>query len=205
VEFDFEKSNILFKRMYSIFGQNSAESLHWKSAESQRLRYEIYYMMGSFENKSILDLGCGLGDLYGFLKQRVKKFEYLGVDILPEFVKGASNKFPGARFVKGDILTFKPEKTYDYVISCGALNVRIGNMDKLVKKAIKKIYSLCRIGCGFNLLSKNAYYKDDSLYNYDPVKIISHCTKYTPFIRYMHEYLDNDFTIFMYKDQVYKV
>jgi SAM-dependent methyltransferase len=204
--FNIEKSNKLFKKMLDFFGPDNAEALHWKNQDSQFLRYDIFSTIGDLNNASILDIGAGLGDFYGYLTGKgYRNFEYLGVDVLEDFVEQATRKFPDAEFECGDLLTYNPGKKYDYVICCGALNVVIGDMEKLVRKAINHLYSMCRKGFGFNLLSKHAYFKDKSLYNYDPIDIIKYCSKHTPYIQYRHDYLDNDFTIFMYKNQRYRV
>ncbi len=200
MEFNIDKSNTLFKRMLELYGADSAEALHWRNAESQQLRYDIFSKIGDFENKSILDVGAGLGDYYAYIYSTYDNFEYLGLDVLEDFVEGAKKKYPDANFVKADLLTYKPEKKYDYVISCGALNVVIGDMEKLVRQAIKAFYDNCNIACGFNLLSNNAIYKDNSLYNYEPIEILKFCSEITPYITYEHSFLDNDFTIFIYKD-----
>jgi SAM-dependent methyltransferase len=206
LDFEIEKSNKLFKRMLDIYGPYSAEALHWKNETSQFLRYDIFSQIGELEGASLLDMGAGLGDLYGYLKKKgYRKINYLGVEVLPDFVKSAKEKYPDARFLVGDLLSFKPDKKYDYVISCGALNVKIGDMERLVKKAIKRLFDMCNTGCAFNLLSENARFKDSSLYNYNPLKIIKYCMQLTPYITYRHDYLDNDFTIFMYKRQRFTV
>ncbi len=202
MSFNIDKSNALFKRMLDIFGPDNAEALHWRNQNSQYLRYDIFSTIGDLNKKSILDVGAGLGDLYGYLEERgYENFEYLGVEVLEDFVEQACKKFPKADFMQGDLLTFNPRKKYDYVICCGALNVVIGDMEELVRKAIKKLFSHSRVGLGFNLLSKNARLKEDILYNYNPIEILSYCSKLTPYISYRHDYLDNDFTVFMYHSQ----
>ncbi len=204
MKFDIEKSNKLFRRMLEVFGPQNAEALHWRSEDSQHLRYDIFSSIGNLNRSSILDIGAGLGDFYGYLVNRgYKDFNYLGVDVLDDFVEQASKKHPSANFTQGDLLTFKPDQKFDYVICCGALNVVIGDMEKLVRQAIKTLYSHCRVAFGFNLLSKTARFKEEILYNYDPIKILEYCSKLTPFIQYRHDYLDNDFTIFMYRNQRY--
>lgn len=206
MNYDIQKSNQLFKKMLDSYGPDSAEALHWKNAKSQRLRYDLFSTLGDFNNSSVLDVGSGLGDFYGYLREKdYNQLDYLGVEVLPDYVENARRKFPSANFVQGDLFHYEPPKRFDYVICCGALNVNIADMEKLVRKAILKLYSHCNVAVGFNLLSENAVNKEPTLYNYNPLKILKFCFEITPFVRYMHDYLDNDFTIFMYKRQRFAV
>ena len=44
--------------------------LGWGSKKSQDLRFKILIDRWNLENKSILDIGCGFGDFYFFLKKK---------------------------------------------------------------------------------------------------------------------------------------
>ena len=55
------------------------------------------------EGGSLLDVGCGLGDLYGFLKREGVACDYTGMDILPAMVEQARTSWPEGRFMVGDV------------------------------------------------------------------------------------------------------
>jgi len=70
----------------------------------------------------VLDIGCGPGDMLASLPG----VEYLGVDISPEYIEAARNRFDAkGRFFCGDIgtATVELEKgTFDLVLATGVLH-----------------------------------------------------------------------------------
>lgn len=64
------------------------------------------------ENSSVLEIGCGTGDLLKNLRPK----EGAGIDISPEMIKAASSKYPGLRFHADDLENLKFEKKFDYVV-----------------------------------------------------------------------------------------
>jgi SAM-dependent methyltransferase len=91
----------------------------WKSQKTQEARFNALLAVDDLKNKSILDLGCGLGCLYGYLKEIGWNGEYTGMDILDMMVKGARNRFPGVDFEKRDILLDPPRRQWDYIFISG--------------------------------------------------------------------------------------
>jgi SAM-dependent methyltransferase len=49
------------------FGADSVRALGWVSEASQTSRFEAIAQAGDFNDSSVLDLGCGTGDLKAFL------------------------------------------------------------------------------------------------------------------------------------------
>jgi trans-aconitate methyltransferase len=55
---------------------------------------------------SVLDVGCGTGVMYELVRERRPDLDYLGVDVTPQFVRAARERFPDAaqRFQEGSPL-----------------------------------------------------------------------------------------------------
>ncbi len=88
---------------------------------------------------SILDLGCGPGNLSTTL---VQNFIYTGIDISEKMLLKAKEK--GYDIIKGkieDLLKTIPSKSFDYVVSLSAfyfikdINSLIPELDRIAKKA----------------------------------------------------------------------
>ena len=45
---------------------------------------------------SIVDIGCGYGDLFGYLRSIGWHGEYVGIDIVPELIEEARRRYPEA-------------------------------------------------------------------------------------------------------------
>ena len=70
------------------------------SAEGQLFRFEKLIQIGNLSGSRVLDLGCGIGDLYPYLLERFENIDYTGIDIVPELVAYADQKYPKAKFSK---------------------------------------------------------------------------------------------------------
>ena len=53
-----------------MFGEGTSGALGWKSDENQNIRFEILSQIGDMSGLSVLDLGCGHGDLCGYLGRK---------------------------------------------------------------------------------------------------------------------------------------
>src|SRR4051812_25282500 len=100
-------------------GFGSPKALDWTNRHTQNLRFSILEKVSSLEGSSILDVGSGLGGLFEYLSPRIKNFEYLGIDIMPEFVSFAQKKFGQKYFRQMELEQLK--KKFDYVFASGSL------------------------------------------------------------------------------------
>src|SRR2546430_6183980 len=66
--------------------------------ERRQLRLQILSEVGLESGASVLDLGCGFGDLYAYLKSRGLDCKYTGYDINPQLIQVARRKFPEVHF-----------------------------------------------------------------------------------------------------------
>ncbi|WP_409342010.1 class I SAM-dependent methyltransferase [Paenibacillus sp. MBLB4367] len=98
----------------------NAQQYDKKLAFVSQLGSELIELLGPLEEKRILDLGCGTGDL----AQRLAEggaFVY-GIDASPEMIARARNKYPGLRFETTDGQLFALEEKVDAVFSNAALH-----------------------------------------------------------------------------------
>lgn len=179
-------------------GVESAQTLNWTNKRNQLLRFNALARIGNLENASILDVGSGLGDLYGYLTAQKIPFKYYGIDIVPEFVSLAKQKYPEAKFGSEEI--FSMSQKYDYVLASGSLSFTVADNDNFYKEMIMKMYELAEKGVGFNMLDIH-YYTPDAIYAvYDPEEIADFCKTFAAKTYLIRGYVEGDFTVFLYKD-----
>src|SRR6185503_1230336 len=77
-----------YRRLLAVHGDGPAATQN--SAEGQLFRFERIAQVADLRGRSVLDLGCGLGDLYPFLRKRFGALDYTGIDVVPEMVKKAA-------------------------------------------------------------------------------------------------------------------
>lgn len=186
------------KEQIKIYGEGTAESLGWENQEGQLQRFEVLAEIGNLNNRSVLDAGCGYGDLRNFLHHKYPLVRYFGVEQMPELLNIAAERYsslPETLFFQGDFTVAELPVT-DYILLSGSLNYL--NADPLyVLKTIEKLFNNCRIGFGFNLLS----YADPAqglIVAYKPSFIREYCERLSKNVCFFDHYKPNDYTLFMY-------
>jgi SAM-dependent methyltransferase len=181
------------------FGEESTQALGWKNFYSQQARFDMLEGIGDMNDCSVLDVGCGHGDLRAYLDDKYPKMRYLGIDQMEDFLDIAIDRcanFPETSFFLGDYYVAKLPGV-DYVIACGALSYRRSKPGSIYQ-VITKLFNTCRIAFGFNLLSKIET-PGGILVAYDPQDILKHCQTLTGKVILHKGYLDDDFTVWMYR------
>lgn len=185
-----------------INNTDQAQQVGWKDKKSQFLRFQILSEIADLNNKSILDVGCGLGEFYNYLNLHRINVKYHGIDLSDKFIEKAKSLYPDGHFEQSDILT-KYNKKFDYIISSGIFNVKndltMSYFTIYIKKTIKKMYDLCIQGVAFNMITTYVDFKVDSLYYSDPCKVFKFCKKITPYVVLRHDYPLFEYTIYLFK------
>src|SRR3990167_2853967 len=113
-----------YRRKFREHGVN-AKALQWMNQESARVRYEQIVADLDFEGKSVLDVGCGFGNVIDWIKKKATKFDYTGVDVVPEFVVEAKKLYPDQKFVVHDFYAEPNFGKFDIVMSSRTLNANV--------------------------------------------------------------------------------
>lgn len=132
------------------------------------------------KGQSILDVGCGTGDLVTFLKkERIGR--YVGIDIYKPSLIEARKNHPDMTFIEGDLLTEAFPELFDYAFASGAFTVKISEDNyTFLKVMLEKIWSLTRIGLAFNVLTDSDREPDPDLFFYNPKRVLRICHEIDP-------------------------
>ncbi len=174
-------------------------SLDWGSRESQQRRFGVLAGIGALDGASLLDVGCGLGDLYAWLREQGCTVDYAGVDLTPSMVERARARFPEVDFAVCDLLAEPPDRHYDYVFASGIFYLRQQAPMDFVEAMAQRLFALCRRGVAFNLLSTCADRQDDGEFYADPAEVLRRCLAITPRVVLRHDYQPNDFSVYLYR------
>ena len=205
-----------YQGLLASHGENYL-ALDWNSPESQKLRFQVLkeiliYGKKAF-NISLLDLGCGFGDLYGFLKSEGalsrNHIKYTGYDIFLNFVEIARKKYPDARFELKDILEEEHLPYFDYIFCSGVFNIRTADVEghlEFVKNMLQRMYDLASCGVSINFLSEGGLpiSNPDDLnsgryYYFKPDMILNFCRSIDGRYILRHDYHPGDFTVYLLK------
>ncbi len=128
------------KQTQSTFGfkWKNKKDTFWSEATRQKtLKWLIKRYFGTqedfeeqipnFQNKSLLDAGCGNGHSASILfAKHLANMDYLGVDIADDAIQTAKKRFKelglSGNFITDNIQTLKLNKQFDYIFSEGVIH-----------------------------------------------------------------------------------
>ncbi|HPF47784.1 MAG TPA: class I SAM-dependent methyltransferase [Emcibacteraceae bacterium] len=179
------------------------KALDWGSKESQLLRFKILSEIDCLNHASILDVGCGLGDLYEWFQNEKINTHYMGIDITPSLIEAAKNRYPNTMFSTINILNDDGElnEPYNYVFASGIFAKHQKAGEGYVHAMIQKMYALCDKGLAFNSLSSLSKGLDDDDFGLNPDELLTFCRSLTPWVVLRQDYHPNDMTIYMYREK----
>lgn len=173
----------------------------WSSVETQSLRFQQLLNGFDLENKTILDIGCGLGDLYNYINQVVtKNFNYIGIDISNSVIEDARSKYNGsnALFYNDTLENIELEKI-DISVASGAFSYRFKGSKQYTKYIFNRMFDLSSIGISANFLSSYCDYQLDKNQHYDPKEVLEWALGLSRKVIIDHDYGLYEFTIFVKK------
>lgn len=186
-----------FRLHVRLFG-NDWRALGWYSRHTQFKRFAVLCEIGALSRCRILDVGCGLGDLYGYLRGEGIKIDYTGYDLLPEMVERAKRRYPEARFLVRDVLEEWDEEPFDYILSSGAFNIDFGSNASAIQQLLRIMIQHSRRGVAINFLSTRDTAQDPIFYHYDPQVWLNYSRTLCSRVELREDYLPNDFTLYLY-------
>jgi SAM-dependent methyltransferase len=204
-----DKSEIIqrYSERYQQYGY-SPLTLGWDKGK-QDIRFDILTSLQDLSNQSILDIGCGFGDLNITLKNKFNNYYYLGIDIVPDLIAEARRRYSNDNidFLCGDFLEQAVAQEFDFAIASGIFNFKLKNRNNysFIESIIKKALSVCREGIAFDFLSDKVDFKYDHTFHSSPERIIEIAYKYSRNIVLRNDYMPFEFTLYIFKDDSFEI
>jgi len=187
-----------YQKLFDEYGV-SPQSVGWGSKKGkQSIRFDVLCKIGDLSNSTILDLGCGFGDLFGYLDYQKIKVNYHGIDINENLVSMGKKIYPKASLEYRDFEKKKFTKKFDWVIASGITSH--GSTYSHLTNIIKEMFRICKKGCSINFVSDNVDYKSKNLFYSSPEKIVSITKLITNRFVLKHDYMPYEFTLYLYKN-----
>lgn len=153
----------------------TAQAVQWADTETQVGRFSILTEI-SADLGRVLDVGCGLGHLYSFLRAKGFEGTYQGVDIVPEFIEFASDAFASNPAARADLITpDAPLPFCDYAILSGVFNNKMDDNWGFMTSTLRRMFEAADKGIAFNAMTSHVDFHDEGLYYVDPMKVFEFC------------------------------
>ena len=156
----------------------SPQGVDWNGIESQHARFQLLVKHLEIEmDSTILDFGCGYGELLSYLRDRNNIINYLGYDIVQHSIdtaKGLHNES------QASFVSILPQSSiWDFVLMSGVFNVK-GDVDQVewseyVVSTINSLLQRAGKGISFNMLTtfNDEHRRKEHLYYVNPMELVS--------------------------------
>ncbi len=201
---EIERENIikLYQKRYGSYGY-SPKSLLWDKGK-QDIRFDILTSFYNLKYKSILDIGCGFGDLNRILYRKFGDYNYLGIDLVEDLINKAKELYarPNIKFITGEFLEYDFFQKFDYIIASGIFNYKMKHVNNYtyIESIINKAMEITIDGVAFDFLSDKVDYKYEDTFHSSPEKILNIAYKYSRNIILRNDYMPFEFSVFIFKD-----
>jgi SAM-dependent methyltransferase len=187
------------QRIYTALSLQ-ADAVHragWHDRLQQSTYLAALVEIGVRDDSSILDVGCGQGDLYGFLGASGYSVQYTGVDLSPEMITSARERFPAADFILGDVLETDLDM-HDFVLASGLFDYRTSDSPMRLRATLRRMLALARLGVAWNMFAVALPGRPD-LYHEPLGNLLAFCDELTPHFTLRRDYDPSHFTVYLYK------
>lgn len=184
----------------------SSKAVLWDDPQTQYFRFTeiVKYFDLNCSSKTVLDIGCGNGELYKYLNFVGFRGRYVGYDINEKLLAQARSRFVGIDVHKKDILIEDIEQRFDYVVLSGLFNVNVGQTTEWVYRFLKKMFALCNEATVFNMISTHVTYRDEKMFYMNPVEVLSFCIEnLSRRTTLAHHNLPYNYTVCVFKNELW--
>ena len=180
---------------------DAPEANSWDRA-AQVFRWKELLKLSDFvgsaqQGDSLLDLGCGTGDFFGYLMETIpegNRLAYMGVDVVSSMIEIAKNKYPMGEelFRVLNVLEEDLPRKFTYIFANGIFNLHL--MDEkdefpYMCKLLKKIWPYAERGICFNFISTYVNWRDEEMAYYNPCCVLEFCiTELSRKVNMAHHY-----------------
>lgn len=200
---EFDKKTILDRYAARIdkFGHGAAAIGEPKGRQSFYFSF-LLEAQGIGERDSILDVGCGYGDLFAYLRSNGWAGRYVGVDINPLLIEEGRRRYPEADLRTVDIQSDELEGEFDWCICCHALTSDTTEVPFLehMESMLNLMWSKCQKGLVFNLLSPLADYTNPIHARPPFGGVLPVVSALTRRFSIRHDYMPFEYAVYAYKD-----
>jgi SAM-dependent methyltransferase len=174
-------------------------SLGWIPG-TQEARFRVLTAIGDLEGGSVLDVGCGFGDLYEYLCRSGINVSYTGIDLCPDFVEIAQKRHPDAKFVAADFEEAAIEGQFDWAFESGVFIYKVSGHETWVRNMVKKMFGSVRKGIAIDFLNRRGGIMSSGLYHPDPADVYAMCCKLSRRVTLRCDYKPTEFCVYLYRE-----
>lgn len=199
----FESVNALYSSLLREHGSSAAAV--GIPRDNQHLRYHsVSRRLPLDADFSLLDYGCGLGHLRGFLIQAgFGNCRYSGVDINPDFLAESRARHPSCEFLSREEYTLS-NTMYDFSVAIGTFNLLYADevdQQEFIASEIDLVFSRTTKAMFVNFMHTDVDYVQPGAWHQPVGALFSHVkSSVAKRVEIDSSYLPYEFTLVIYRD-----
>lgn len=183
----------------------TAQALGWRDSAQQQLRFRLLAEISPLSGCSVMDIGCGFGDLLESITEAgAQNVRYTGTDLNPSLIEVAQKKHPSGTFHATTDLSQFADGSQDYVFLSGLFNFKIEDNTGFMHDTIRESFRIARRGVSFNLLGSYVDFKEEHLFYHDEKEVFHFAKSLTRFVTLRADYPLYEFTVYLHKPEAVK-
>lgn len=173
----------------------------WSSESSQLSRFQALLKGCDYAGGSVIDYGCGTGELLPFLCRKKEPTPYKGYDALEEMIDVARRRH--GNYFENIAFDQVPNESADYVLASGVFQFLDRDAEQYYEEIIRDLFDIANIALGVNFLSssRNIENKAAGEMYLNAATVVKVAQSLTAFWKLDHAYHDGggDLTIVLFK------
>jgi SAM-dependent methyltransferase len=177
-------------------------SLGWSKGKQEARFKALTSRVDLTRVQTVLDVGCGFGDMYAYLRQRGFRGRYLGIDFIDELLDVGRSVYPDAELRNVDIDDFEPDERFDLVVASGIFNGVLEHEEQWarIERTLARMYRLAKFACAADFMSAYVDYSRGDTFYAEPERVLSLAKRLSRRVALDHHYLPFEFAIWLFPD-----
>lgn len=172
------------------------EALGWTKGRHQ-LRYHLLLEPWQLTSGSVLDFGCGFGDMYGYCREHFPSLRYCGFDLNPALIAAGRARYPDADLKAGNALRDDLDGEWDLIVASGVFNYLLSDNWRFIEAMFELFARHARVGFAANFLSDRVDYRRDDTYHADPAAVLQLAYRFSNRVMLRNDYMPFEFTVYV--------
>ncbi len=185
-----------YRERFAQFGYDP-RTLGWNNGR-QEIRFAAVLELLGRDFRSILDVGCGFGDLFGHLTQLGWQGDYLGVDICSDLLEEGRRRYgsQGAKFECVDLSTEPLDFRAEVAVAIGVFNHKLqGDNWEFVRGTLGAMWQRTSVAIVADFLSATADRPHEHLFHVEAGRVLDLGLSFSKRAILKHDYMPFEFCV----------
>jgi SAM-dependent methyltransferase len=176
-------------------------TLGWGNGGRQHIRFRALMEAATELRGSVLDVGCGFADLYGYLQSIGWQGRYVGIDLVPVLLDEARQRYPGVEVSCQDLLGATNLGSFDYVVASGIFNAKLHHESNAehIAAMLRRMFELAQVAVAADFLSTLVDFQAPDAFHSDTAEVLKVCLGLSRRSVLRHDYLPFEFCVYVYR------